>query len=69
MNLTPTRLEYVFEDESGYAFKVVVERTPRGWGAVATLRGYDGLVTPEAALQSLATDVREFLRMLPKEES
>ena len=64
MKLKATRMQYEFKDRSGYRFDVVAEETPgRGWSASVTMTSA-GLVSVDAALESLRPAVEQFLKQL-----
>lgn len=62
MRLQSTRLEYEFSDESGYEFRVIATKDRDGWHALVSLSA-GGCTTPEAAISSVATSAKEFLRL------
>ena len=66
MNLTPTRMEHVYEvgDDSGYGFTVVATYDAEtGWSAAVQMASH-GYKTPEAAVQYLRHSAEAFLRQL-----
>ena len=67
MKLTPTRVEYRFEDESGYAFDVVASRdSETGWHASVKMASH-GARTSEDAVQHLRHSAEAFLRQLKEQ--
>jgi hypothetical protein len=64
MKLKATRLEYRFEDDSGYGFDVVATLEPKkGWSAAVAFDAH-GYITAEDAIQHLRHAAEAFLRQL-----
>lgn len=64
IELTATRKEFVFRDESGYRFDVVAVHDPEtGWSACVTFTA-DGFKTDEAAIEHLVPAAEHFLRLM-----
>lgn len=63
MELRATRQEYLFEDESGYSFRVVATEVPdgQGWTAEVTMRAH-GFTSPTSAIIHTALAAKEFVR-------
>lgn len=67
MKLKATRLEYRFEDASGYGFDVVATRDPEtGWHASVDF-GAHGYATADDAVQHLRHAAEAFVRQLKEQ--
>lgn len=64
IELSPTQMEYEFEDAGGYRFHVVASLDSEfGWAAHVSF-GSRGMKTPEGAVNHLRLAADRFLRML-----